>query len=552
MSLSNKNLKSFKITDLENIYNIPQIANEYAQQPYNIGDYVNYQGVIYRCTTQISVAESWNSSHWTSVMLADDVRDNYNDLKSAINDIQLKNGTDITIKDYIIYPSGIWHYEAAGAIGYLYPIKAGDVIYIKARSNSSAYYALLESFDSNIVNGGSVDLADGCTGSTKITANQSIEVTSVNTRYLWINSIEGKNNYMPQIITVNGLNVVLTDTLKEAILHNCEAINNTNANINSLLDKHVGDVVSPDDYTGTDAEKLQQAFDDCAANGGVIKISREYNITSNITISHIYSQNHRIEIVGDSSNSKLSMNTFKFVGTANNTGGVRFREVTFSGLGTLIDNEYLVELYFDNCQIYNFAYVVRGDNYLQGIAFERCLIRGITQRVVEIANYQVYGLQFRYCIIEACNSFVFLYYVNRAVFTGNTIEATDKTPITLYVSIKSVEISNNYFELNGTGTQIDLSNLSTASLRNIRIINNFIYEDRDCKAIKIPRSTSTNKGNIIIESNVINERANTYLVDADPSIHYKDVFCMSNLGNITDVSDGVLYVFNAQSFIDNI
>ena len=86
MSLSNKNLKSFKITDLENIYNIPQIANEYTQQPYNIGDYVNYQGVIYRCTTQISVSESWNSNHWTSVMLADDVRDNYNDLKSALDE----------------------------------------------------------------------------------------------------------------------------------------------------------------------------------------------------------------------------------------------------------------------------------------------------------------------------------------------------------------------------------------------------------------------------------------------------------------------------------
>ena len=87
MSLSNKTLKSFQLPDLDNVYNIPEIADEYTSKKYDVGDYVNYQGVIYRCTTQISVAEAWNGSHWTAVKIANDIRDNKNeltDLKSAI------------------------------------------------------------------------------------------------------------------------------------------------------------------------------------------------------------------------------------------------------------------------------------------------------------------------------------------------------------------------------------------------------------------------------------------------------------------------------------
>lgn len=88
MSLSNKTLKSFQLPDLDNVYNVPEIADEYTSKKYDVGDYVNYQGVIYRCTTQISAAEAWNASHWTSVKIANDLRDNKNeltDLKSALD-----------------------------------------------------------------------------------------------------------------------------------------------------------------------------------------------------------------------------------------------------------------------------------------------------------------------------------------------------------------------------------------------------------------------------------------------------------------------------------
>lgn len=49
------------------------IADEYdPTATYNVGDYCIYQGVLYKCTTAIAVAEAWNSAHWTSTLIVDE------------------------------------------------------------------------------------------------------------------------------------------------------------------------------------------------------------------------------------------------------------------------------------------------------------------------------------------------------------------------------------------------------------------------------------------------------------------------------------------------
>ena len=49
------------------------IADEYdPTATYNVGDYCIYQGVLYKCTTAIAVAEVWNSAHWTSTLIVDE------------------------------------------------------------------------------------------------------------------------------------------------------------------------------------------------------------------------------------------------------------------------------------------------------------------------------------------------------------------------------------------------------------------------------------------------------------------------------------------------
>lgn len=40
---------------------------------YEVGDYVNYSGTLFKCRTAITTPESWNSSHWQSVNVTDEL-----------------------------------------------------------------------------------------------------------------------------------------------------------------------------------------------------------------------------------------------------------------------------------------------------------------------------------------------------------------------------------------------------------------------------------------------------------------------------------------------
>lgn len=52
------------------------VASAYsASQTYAVGDYAIHNSNLYRCTTEITTAESFTAAHWTQVVLADDVTD---------------------------------------------------------------------------------------------------------------------------------------------------------------------------------------------------------------------------------------------------------------------------------------------------------------------------------------------------------------------------------------------------------------------------------------------------------------------------------------------
>lgn len=66
-----------------NAANSDVIADTYdATKTYAVGDYVIYNGKLYRCNTAISTAEAWTAAHWTETQMTDDVAD----LKSAIDE----------------------------------------------------------------------------------------------------------------------------------------------------------------------------------------------------------------------------------------------------------------------------------------------------------------------------------------------------------------------------------------------------------------------------------------------------------------------------------
>lgn len=72
---------------------------------YAVGDYVNYNGSIYRCTTAITTAESWTSGHWTAVTLGADLEGQVSDLKTQLNALDCsglwENGYYTTNGEYI-------------------------------------------------------------------------------------------------------------------------------------------------------------------------------------------------------------------------------------------------------------------------------------------------------------------------------------------------------------------------------------------------------------------------------------------------------------------
>ena len=50
------------------------VAEEYdASSTYAVGDYVVHSGLLYKCTTAISIAEAWDASHWARCIVTDEL-----------------------------------------------------------------------------------------------------------------------------------------------------------------------------------------------------------------------------------------------------------------------------------------------------------------------------------------------------------------------------------------------------------------------------------------------------------------------------------------------
>lgn len=71
------NVLKYSAEALEN-YNTPDYSSS---STYAVGEYVMYQGKLYKCKTAITTAEAWTAAHWETAILSEDV----SDLKSVIN-----------------------------------------------------------------------------------------------------------------------------------------------------------------------------------------------------------------------------------------------------------------------------------------------------------------------------------------------------------------------------------------------------------------------------------------------------------------------------------
>ena len=84
-------------------YISPGVAEQYSSSAtYDVGDYVIYNGQLYRCTTAIPAAEAWDSTHWTTTVLTDDWNDYKDDIDGGIVNLRnvLGSNTENLLPDY--------------------------------------------------------------------------------------------------------------------------------------------------------------------------------------------------------------------------------------------------------------------------------------------------------------------------------------------------------------------------------------------------------------------------------------------------------------------
>ena len=123
------------------------IADDYdSTTTYAVGDYCIYNNELYKCTTAISIAEAWDSSHWTKVNVSDELQSKMDKTNpTGVGSFSLNRKADTTIGNYSFAEgynttaSGNYsHAEGAGTIASGYGSHAEGIAAIASGDYSHA------------------------------------------------------------------------------------------------------------------------------------------------------------------------------------------------------------------------------------------------------------------------------------------------------------------------------------------------------------------------------------------------------------------------------
>ena len=74
---SSKAVQTTVGAELKALHSPSAIAPIYSSSSaYSVGSYTFHDGILYRCTTAITTAETWTAAHWTAAVIGDDVSEN--------------------------------------------------------------------------------------------------------------------------------------------------------------------------------------------------------------------------------------------------------------------------------------------------------------------------------------------------------------------------------------------------------------------------------------------------------------------------------------------
>lgn len=311
-------------------------------------------------------------------------------------------------------------------------------------------------------------------------------------------------------------------------------------------------IMTPDDFEGTDTEKLQQAFNFFDNNkGGIIGINREYNIEGDILIKHqtYYGINNLINVIGLGKSNKINMGQYSFKGYTEdyrNYGGVVFENIDFTGTATLFDFSHMVRINCMKCAIHDFDFIAYSRTYIQSLTITNSLIRDIGNKLIDIyptdVDYFIVDTHLNNNLIERCNKIVDAYRVDGLSIENNCIEAFHDCPIRITGYSEMLNVLSNYFESNNNGynagdpdnhgVTIDLSGLQYAQSVNVK--DNVFAQALADTLIILPDQNIT-FGQISIEGNST-IRASTVLIKGSDTLTtpYTNLRVNGNTGSISD------------------
>lgn len=133
-------------------YISPGVAAQYSTSAtYDVGDYVIYNGQLYRCTTAITTAETWTAAHWTAAVLGDDVGDLKADLFVLIDEVTPIDYKIIRNRGFDLN-TGTFPIESGWDITDFIPVNGGDTLLIYNGQRETQYNGFYTSDHSYIGN----------------------------------------------------------------------------------------------------------------------------------------------------------------------------------------------------------------------------------------------------------------------------------------------------------------------------------------------------------------------------------------------------------------
>lgn len=280
-------------------------------------------------------------------------------------------------------------------------------------------------------------------------------------------------------------------------------------------------ILIPDQFTGSDAEKLQSCVNELALTGGTILINRSLVLDSNITIPLNTNENIEISLVGVGKNNFIDLTEYCFTGTIDDrTGGLWFINLKLVGENICFNCEKLIRLKFNNCYFEGFSKLfISGlqntSQIFQTIYISDCYIRNVGHVFYNQLN-AVFDIRMTGTTMESGgilyeshgSGFIAGLYVNNCCIEG--IEKI--VSVSEHETIHTMIFSNNYFELNDA--YFDLS--KAVYIGNCNISDNFIAENKNIGIILLPNSVkaSYRVGSLTVKRNTLADHgAVTYLFE---------------------------------------